>query len=157
MHTCESPWLYSILKIDWGFDGFVVTGWYFAQRSTVAAALAGLHSSQPGGSWVDYYGFPDFFGELLKEAITNGSVPVSRIDDMMVRLWRPLFANGAMDRPTTGGANVIGRTEEHLQLAASLVQEGAVLLKNERQTLPLGKAKYGPWPFSGLVQLARHW
>ena len=70
IHSCENPWLYERLKDDWGFSGFVVTDYYFAQRTTVSAALAGLDNSQPGGSWVDYYGLPDFFGELLVKLST---------------------------------------------------------------------------------------
>lgn len=142
IHSCENPWLYERLKDDWGFSGFVVTDYYFAQRTTVSAALAGLDNSQPGGSWVDYYGLPDFFGELLVEAVDNGSVPFSRIEDMVARLWRPMFANGVIDRPVLGDENSVARTPAHLNLAQKLVEEGAVLLKNDNKTLPLTGNKY---------------
>ncbi|KAL4967887.1 glycoside hydrolase family 3 protein [Aspergillus stella-maris] len=142
-HACESSFLLNdVLKNDWGFDGFVVTDWYFAQRSTVKAALAGLDNSQPGGDWMDYYGFPDFFGSLLEDALENGSVPESRVEDMVERLWRPVFEVGGIERPSVGleGIDNVARTEEHLDLAQRIVEEGAVLLKNEG-VLPLGQGQ----------------
>jgi beta-glucosidase len=142
VHACENPWLYERLKDDWGFSGFVVTDYYFAQRTTVSAALAGLDNSQPGGSWVDYYGLPDFFGDLLVKAVDNGSVPFSRVEDMVARLWRPMFENGVIDRSVQGDENSVARTSAHLNLAQRLVEEGAVLLKNYNVTLPLAGNKY---------------
>lgn len=142
IHACENPWLYDRLKSDWGFTGFVVTDWYFAQRITVAAALAGLDNSQPGGSLMDLYGFPDFFGQMLVEAVQNGSVPFSRVEDMAARLWRPMFELGVIDRPVEGNETTMARTQAHLDLAQRLVEEGSVLLKNSHQTLPLQKRKY---------------
>ncbi|KAL4948448.1 glycoside hydrolase superfamily [Aspergillus filifer] len=142
-HACESEWLLQdVLKDEWGFDGFVVTDWYFAQRSTVKAALAGLDNSQPGGDWMDYYGFPDFFGALLQEALANGSVPESRVEDMVERLWRPVFEVGGIENPSVGleGIDNVARTQEHLDLAQGIVEEGAVLLKNEG-VLPFGQGQ----------------
>ncbi|KAJ5261194.1 hypothetical protein N7478_011789 [Penicillium angulare] len=141
-HTCEDPWLYQVLKGDWGFDGFVVTDWYFAQRTTVAAALAGLDNSQPGGSLMDLYGFPELYGSVLQEAVNNGSVPTSRVEDMVERLWRPMFATGVIDRAVEGNETSIARTEKHLSLAKEIVEEGAVLLKNIDKTLPLHGDQY---------------
>lgn len=142
IHSCENPWLYDRLKSDWGFTGFVVTDWYFAQRTTVAAALAGLDNSQPGGSLMDLYGFPAFFGEMLVEAVDNGSVQFSRVEDMAARLWRPMFELGVVDRPVEGNGMTVARTQAHLDLAQRLVEEGSVLLKNDHETLPLQKQKY---------------
>jgi beta-glucosidase len=53
-----------------------VTDWD-AQHSGVAAALAGLDMAMPDGQ--------SFWGNNFTEAFTNGSVPVSRLDDMATR------------------------------------------------------------------------
>ncbi|KAH6667600.1 glycoside hydrolase family 3 domain-containing protein [Halenospora varia] len=141
-YTCENPWLLDILKKDWGFDGFVVADWYFSDRSTVAAANAGLDSSMPGGSLEPSYGFPAFYGDLLAEAVDNGSVPWSRVEDMVKRLWRPMIEFGAIDEPVTGSSDAVARTQAHLDLAQELVEEGTVLLKNENSTLPIDGTRY---------------
>ncbi|PSN62724.1 glycoside hydrolase family 3 domain-containing protein [Corynespora cassiicola Philippines] len=122
---------------DWGFDGFVVADWYFSTRSTVAAVMAGLDISMPGGSLMESYGFPEYYGDLLIEAVENGSIPFSRIDDMVARLWRPMFAVGAIDNPLSGDAESVARTQAHLDLAQEMTEEGSVLLKNDDKVLPL--------------------
>jgi len=68
--------LNGLLKTELGFNGFVVTDWY-GQHSGVDAALAGLDMAMPSG--LTYWG-PNF-----TQAINNGSVPLSRLDDMATR------------------------------------------------------------------------
>lgn len=48
----------------------------------------------PGGSLLDSYGSPAFYGEQLVESIKNGYVPFSHIDDMVEQLHRPFFEFG---------------------------------------------------------------
>ncbi len=55
--ACEDPWSLNVLNNDWGFKGFVVSDWFFATRSIVAAANAGLDISMPGGNLTSTYGF----------------------------------------------------------------------------------------------------
>jgi beta-glucosidase len=141
-YTCENEWLLKLLKEDWGFDGFVVADWYFSVRSTVAAANAGLDISMPGGTLVPSYGFPAYYGDLLVEAVDNGSVPFSRVEDMVKRLWRPMIEFGVINEPVTGSSEAVARTQDHLDLAQALVEEGVVLLKNEDSTLPIDVSKY---------------
>lgn len=76
--ACENAALFSTLKGTFGFRGWIMSDW-FAQHSTVAAALAGLDQEMPDNS---------FFGPTLVEAVANGSVPMSRVDDMILRMVR---------------------------------------------------------------------
>ena len=141
--TCENDWLLNTtLRQDWGFEGFVVADWYFSTRSTVGAVMAGLDISMPGGSLEESYGFPAYYGDLLIEAVDNGTIPMSRVDDMVARLWRYMFKLGMVDNPVNGTAESVARTQAHLDLAQQMTEEGAVLLKNDNGTLPLSKAKY---------------
>ncbi|KAG9191313.1 hypothetical protein G6011_09401 [Alternaria panax] len=143
LFTCENDWLLNTtLRQEWGFQGFVVADWYFSTRSTVGAVMAGLDISMPGGSLEDSYGFPAFYGDLLVEAVDNGTIPASRIDDMVARTWRYMFKLGMIDNPLTGDAESVARTQEHLDLAQKMAEDGSVLLKNEDQTLPLSPHKY---------------
>lgn len=141
--ACENDWLLNTtLRQEWGFEGFVVADWYFSTRSTVGAVMAGLDISMPGGSLEDSYGFPAYYGDLLIEAVDNGTIPASRIDDMVARLWRYMFKLGMVDDPVTGDAESLARTQAHLDLAQKMAEEGSVLLKNDDQTLPLSPQKY---------------
>jgi beta-glucosidase len=71
----NSKLLNGILKTELGFQGFVVSDWG-AQHAGVATALAGLDMAMPGSP---------FWAPNLTMAIQNGSVPMSKIDDMATR------------------------------------------------------------------------
>jgi beta-glucosidase len=58
----------------------------------------------PGGDLTDSYGFPDFFGEPFAEALANETIPQSRLDDMVKRIWRYMSKLGAVDNPVNGSA-----------------------------------------------------
>lgn len=142
-YACENDWLLNTtLRQEWGFEGFILADWYFSARSTVKAVMAGLDINMPGGDLTDLYGLPDFYGKPLTEAVANGSVPMERLDDMTSRIWRYMFKLGQIDHPVKGNSTAIVQTQEHLDLAQSMVEDGAVLLKNDNSTLPLSKEKY---------------
>ena len=142
-YACENDYLLNkTLRQDWGFEGFVVADWYFSTRSTVASIMAGLDINMPGGDLTDSYGFPEFFGEPFAEALADNTIPYSRLDDMVERIWRYTFKLGTIDHPVNGSALDNVRTQAHLDLAQSMVEDGAVLLKNDNETLPLSSAKY---------------
>jgi len=142
-YACENDFLLNTtLKQEWVYMGFVVADWYFSTRSTVPSIMAGLDINMPEADLSTTFGFPDFFGEPFVEALDNGSIPQSRLDDMVERVWRYMFKLGQVDYPTEGNSTAIVRTQEHLDLAQSMVEDGAVLLKNQNNTLPLSGNKY---------------
>jgi beta-glucosidase-like glycosyl hydrolase len=47
VYSCNNSLLHDILQGKWGFDGFVVSDWLSATRSTVPAVLAGLDIEMP--------------------------------------------------------------------------------------------------------------
>jgi beta-glucosidase len=75
-----------VLKKDWGFKGLVMSDWG-ATHSTVKAANAGLDQE---------FSLSQYFSAPLKAAVENGEVPTARLDDMVHRILRSLFAVGAM-------------------------------------------------------------
>jgi beta-glucosidase len=125
-YACENHWLLSdVLKKDFGFKGWVLSDWG-GTHSTVKAALAGLDQEMPGG---------DYFGQPLKQAVLDGKVPMSRLDDMDHRILRSMFANGVIDDPPLPRSVVDpfrGRDD-----ARQIAEESIVLLKNRNHLLPL--------------------
>src|SRR4051794_3911084 len=134
--TCESPALLSDLKAS-GFAGFVVPDFIFAVRDPLAATLAG----------VDVPGLAGASGRTA-EMFTSGQVPQARLDDIVRRLLFALFDSGVFDDPV-GPAQANVSTPEHRDLATRVAQDGAVLLKNDRGTLPLAGAGGAPPPAGG--------
>ena len=67
-----------ILKTEWGFTGFVISD-FGAVHSTVPSALAGLDLEMPTGA---------YFGDALITAVESGIVPMSVIDDKLIRRFR---------------------------------------------------------------------
>jgi len=126
--ACENDYLLNkVLKRDFGFKGFVVSDWE-ATHSTVKAANAGLDMEMPG---------EDFFGKDLRKAIADKKVPMSRVDDMVHRILRSMFAAGVVDYPFQRRVTDPFRG---LDDAQHIAEESIVLLKNRAHLLPLAKA-----------------
>jgi beta-glucosidase len=122
--------LNEVLKSDWGFPGFVFPDWY-ATPSSVAAALAGLDQEQPG----DYMFGGIWASESLLTAVQNGDLPASRLDNMVHRILRAMYAAGVFDHPAA--VQPIDATGD-AAIAQEVEEQGAVLLKNAGGQLPLG-------------------
>jgi beta-glucosidase len=122
---CENDLLMNqILKKEWQFDGFVTSD-FGAVHSTVPSATAGLDLEMPTGK---------YFGDALKAAIEAGQVPMSVIDDKLVRRFRTMINFSLFDHPPaakTLAAQPNGAT------ARRLAEEAMVLLKNDGGVLPL--------------------
>ena len=121
-YSCENDFLLNqVLKHDWKFDGFVLSDWG-GTHSTVKAALNGLDMDQPGDD--------NFFSDPLKQAVLSGQVPQSRLDDMVHRILRSMFATGAIDHPPVPSVldPFKGRDD-----AQHIEEESIVLLKNAAQ------------------------
>ncbi|HUB19113.1 MAG TPA: glycoside hydrolase family 3 C-terminal domain-containing protein [Acidobacteriaceae bacterium] len=123
--SCENDYLLNqVLKKDWDFKGFVLSDWG-GTHSTVHAALSGLDQEQPGFQ---------YFGDPLKNAVQDGQVPVARLDDMVHRVLRSMFANGVIDNPpVTQVVNPFRGRDD----AEHIADESIVLLKNADDILPL--------------------
>ncbi|EOO01258.1 putative beta-glucosidase 2 protein [Phaeoacremonium minimum UCRPA7] len=158
VYSCEnSELLTNITRDELGFRGYIVSDWY-ATHSTVEGALAGLDLEMPGP--VSTVG-ASYFGDLLLEAVNNGSVPEARLDEMTVRVLTPYFLlkqdrNFPTVDPATGPALVAYQfgpgspyaaafpeveardvRRDHANLIREIGAAGTVLLKNVNKALPL--------------------
>jgi beta-glucosidase len=125
VYSCENDYLLNqVLKKDWGFKGWIMSDWG-GTHSTVKAALAGL----------DQEFFENiYFSAPLKKAVENGEVPMSRLDDMVHRILRTMYAFGVIDNPPV--VRPIN-AEAGAAVAQRVAEQGAVLLKNAGDQLPL--------------------
>jgi beta-glucosidase len=120
----------TLLKGEYGHRGFVMSDYNATPADTAQAANNGLDQEQPG----DQGPGSANFGERLVAAVNDGRVPVSRVNDMVRRQLRPMIGLGLFEKPVQ-----TDRFDEqaHGQVARRVAQEGTVLLKNSRRTLPL--------------------
>ncbi|MGW4965656.1 glycoside hydrolase family 3 protein [Nonomuraea sp. NPDC004186] len=127
VYAAEHPHLLTgILRDEWHFGGWVMSDW-FATHSGAPALTAGMDMEMPFG--VNYGG--------LAAAVASGQLAESVVDTavrrVLVQLDRFGLLGGGRPRPSpdpAGGA----RAAKEIALA------GAVLLRNERDLLPLGRA-----------------
>ena len=135
-YACENPrLLQGYLRKDWGFDGFVTSDWG-ATHSTVDSALSGLD--------MEMHGTPSqYYNDPLKQAVESGKVPMATLDGMLRHIFVPMFRFGLFDKPPKSEPGAYGNqaiTPEHRSLARKIAEEAAVLLKNDKNALPLSTA-----------------
>ena len=132
--------LRDVLREEWGFDGLVVTDWNsaremrahgFAADDKDAAALS-------VNAGVDMDMVSRVFIKHLPELIKEGKVKESAIDDAVRNILRVKFRLGLFDNPYVDESrSSILYDEAHLAAAKRAVEESAILLKNEKEVLPL--------------------
>ncbi|GHO82139.1 glycoside hydrolase family 3 C-terminal domain-containing protein [Dictyobacter formicarum] len=123
--------LTDILRKEWGFDGVVMSDW-FGTQSTAPSINAGLDLEMPGpATWR---------GEKLLQAVKNGEVAESTIDESVSRLLH-LFIKVGLFKPHEDSPEQAIDRPEHRALIREVGAEGCVLLKNENAILPLQPEK----------------
>ena len=104
-YSCgNSKLLNGYLKDELGFQGFVQSDW-LAQRSGVASGLAGLDVSMPGDGLIWAAG-NSLWGPDLTKAVLNGSLPVSRLNDMVTRVVAAWYQMGQDDKSKFDGNGI---------------------------------------------------
>ncbi|KAH2405967.1 hypothetical protein KXV44_005594 [Aspergillus fumigatus] len=145
--ACESDALNNkLMKEELGFPGYIMSDWN-AQHSTVNSAVSGLDMTMPGSDFSNPPG-SIFWGSNLEAAVADGSVPQSRLDDMVTRILAAWYLVGqdqgyppvAFSSWNGGKANV-DVTADHGTVARAVARDSIVLLKNGHGTLPLRKPK----------------
>lgn len=119
--------LRDILKNEWGFKGFILSDFIWAIRDGKAAANAGMDIEMP---------CERFFGKNLVELVKKGEVDEKVIDEAAFRVLRTKIRFSQIgDKKLYVKENVASK--EHIALARKVACESMVLLKNEKNLLPL--------------------
>jgi beta-glucosidase len=128
-YACENRYLLTdVLKKEWNFPGFVVSDWG-GTHSTEKASAAGLDNEE---EWASFY------GDSLKAAVQAGRVPMTEIDDHVRRILWAEFASGIVDDPPRKG---VVDVQAGFDTSRHIAEQGSVLLRNERNLLPLDSTK----------------
>ena len=128
-YACENDYLLNqVLKKEWGFQGWVLSDWG-GTHSTAKAAINGLDQEMPGDR---------FFGAPLEKAVDSREVPEARLNDMVHRILRSMFACGVIDDPPVRS---VVDPFQGLEDAQHIAEESIVLLRNEGGLLPLNGAR----------------
>lgn len=119
--------LHEILRVDWGFDGFVVSDW-FGSHDTVESIRAGLDVPMPGPSTI--------YGKRLLRAIDEGRVTDEEVDARVATVLRLIERTRADERPASSLEQTVDDAEERAVIRSGAAA-GTVLVRNVRNTLPL--------------------
>ena len=143
VHCCHNDELLNgILKKEWGWDGALVSDWG-GTTNAMEAALGGLDIEM--GTYTDgktkesEFGYEQYYlGNPFEKLITDGTVPMSVLDEKASRVLRTIF------RTAMNPQKVIGSqcSEAHYDVCREIGEEGIILLKNDKNILPLDITKY---------------
>jgi beta-glucosidase len=141
--SANSFTLTKVLRDEWKFDGVVVSD-YESVREVINHGFASdeAEAAQKAiAAGVDVEMVSRLYNRRLPQLVKEGKFPAAVIDEAVRRMLRIKFRLGLFERPYTDEAResrlILSR--EHLDASREIAARSMVLLKNERETLPLSK------------------
>jgi beta-glucosidase len=146
--TGSHYWLTERLRNDFGFKGYVVSDsasveYLYNKHATAFDMKDAVREAIEAGLNVKTnFTPPDDYILPLRELIKEGKVSMKTLDDRVRDVLRVKFTVGIFDHPYVEDAEATARlvnSAEHQQVALRAARESLVLLKNEKNVLPLSK------------------
>ncbi|HEY5575374.1 MAG TPA: glycoside hydrolase family 3 protein, partial [Clostridiaceae bacterium] len=135
--------LTDVLKGELGFKGFVISDWEAIGQLDGSSYKEKVALSVNAG--VDMLMEPDNYEKAWNAIISDvnsGSIPIARVDDAVSRILTVKYNMGLFDDPYMEKLNhevtELG-SEKYRAIAKQLVEQSLVLLKNDKNVLPLKK------------------
>ncbi|NUN71002.1 MAG: glycoside hydrolase family 3 C-terminal domain-containing protein [Bacteroidetes bacterium] len=141
-----SSWLMTdLLRKEWGFTGLVVSDYtavmelmnHRIAKDSTEAGIVGLSSG------VDIDMVSRIYLRKLAAAVRSGALAESVVDEAVRRVLRVKFVYGLFDDPYRNARpekeKELLLAPEHRAVARTMAQQSIVLLKNEKELLPLSK------------------
>lgn len=139
--TCNTFTLGTVLRDEWGWPGVVLSDFNAIGELVLhgvatdlkdaarLAIMAGVDVDMESGAYAGH----------LVELVEEGTVPIERVDEAVRRVLRLKFGLGLFENPYTDEAleQRIMLREDFRALALEVAQQSIVLLKNEKNCLPL--------------------
>ncbi|MFZ4620027.1 MAG: glycoside hydrolase family 3 N-terminal domain-containing protein [Bacteroidota bacterium] len=145
--SSASSWLMTdLLRKEWNFKGLVVSDYtaimelmrHRIAADSIEAGIAGLSS----GVEIDMVS--RIYVDKLSEAVKTNRLSESVVDEAVRRVLRVKFLYGLFDDPYRNAKpekeKELLLTKEHRAVAREMAQQSVVLLKNEKNILPLSRS-----------------
>ena len=142
-HCCHNDLLLNkILKGEWAFDGVVISDWGGVHDSDqsvnngldleMGTSTNGL-TSKATSTYAEYY-----LANPFLKGLKSGKYSEELLNDKVRRILKLIF------RTTMSANRPFGRfvSPEHSDAARQIAEQGIVLLKNDKQLLPIAVGKY---------------
>lgn len=145
--SSANPWLLrKVLRQEWGFNGITVSDYLAVEQlanlqhvvpdlaeAGVLALKSGVDMELPAPA-----AYPK-----LTDAIRSGKLSQKDLDEAVARVLTMKFRAGLFEHPYTDAqkAETLVGNKEHGELARKVADESIVLLKNEKNMLPLDPAQ----------------
>jgi len=142
--SSSNSWLLrDVLTKEWGFKGFVISdasavgGEIVLHHTAKDYAESGAHAINGGLDVIFQTDYNHY--KLFQPAFLDGRISQQRIDEAVSRVLRIKFELGLFEQPYMDEAAIIAlqKNNHHKQIAREAAEAGLVLLKNEKQVLPL--------------------
>src|SRR5678815_2353735 len=142
--TSANPFtLTKVLRGEWKFEGFVVSD-YTSVKELINHGVAGNEEQAAAlalNAGVEMEMVSRSYNQFGPQLLKQNKLSQATIDEAVRRILRIKFRLGLFDRPYTDEArepNALLRPES-IRLAREIAGRSMVLLKNDRETLPLNK------------------
>ncbi|NMC08367.1 MAG: glycosyl hydrolase [Candidatus Lokiarchaeota archaeon] len=123
-----------LLMNEWKCRGFLVSDWGATNfiETPASCIRAGLSLEMPATN--------RYKNDWIKKELDAGTCTMTQLDDNVRRLLRVMFLVGLFDDPNNipkGSRN----TKEHQAVARKIAEEAIVLLKNDKDVLPIDASR----------------
>ena len=142
-HCCHNDLLLNkILKNDWQFDGAVISDWggvHNTEQSVYNGLDLEMGTSTDGLTTDGTSPYSEYYlANPYLQGLKSGKYSEKELNQKVTRLLRLIF------RTTMSANRPYGKyvSPEHSEAARKIAEQGIVLLKNDKQTLPIPVGKY---------------
>jgi len=130
-YASENSYLLTdVLRDQWKFRGFVISDWVCVY-STEGPVKAGLDLEMPFAKYMN--------AKKIKPLLNKGALSEEDIDKKIRNMMRAFFEIGAYSRPMKDNS-FDEYSKTHSQISLDTAREAIVLLKNEKNLLPLDRS-----------------
>jgi beta-glucosidase len=135
-----------VLRQEWGFNGYIASDDFGIQMMVTTHHVA-TNTAEAGrlalDAGIDYDLSDGSAYRSFVDQMKQGMVPTSEVDKAVSRVLAAKFRLGLFDNPYVDPdfAERVTNSEEHRKLAVEAASKALVLLKNEKNLLPLDLSK----------------